>query len=626
MSRRAHAGKGSVAVSRWIVSPTADSLIFIGAPLVCIALFLPLRSFFSSREIAVFLLAFFTFGHHLPGFLRAYGDRELFNRFRLRFLLTPPVLFFAAIWFQGRNLHALLILVAAWDVWHVLMQHYGFMRIYDAKQGSRQPLTARLDWAVSLSWYVVLILFSPHYLHDLLRGAYQSGVPVIPADFISLFRTGVLVLCCGLSLFYLAYHLDLWRRGLPVSWRKLVMLIIFLSATFYLYVFLNDFLVGYSVWSAFHCIQYYGIVWVYNRSRVDRKSPMTAAIRFLFRPRAALLFLYLGLIAAYGSINYWTGFVTSASLQNWLLAFVFTSNTLHYYYDGFIWKVREPETRKNLSIDGGEVSRNATGKVRWQLNSGLVQAVAGASLVLILLVLELSRPIDDLETNRSLVAAAPAVGEAHYRLAMAELDHGLESQALESYQRALELLPDSWRVRNDLGILLAERGETDKAERLLREARKLLETDRNAKGASWTSLSASLQVRAGDIGGPAGGPSEVLINLADVLAARGDIVGSLKALDEALERDPNSVRALTNRGIALGQLGRVQEAAEEFEQALKVDPNYSYAHFNLASLQAGSGDFELALFHFQKAAETGDPSQRAAALNALHQLEGLMQR
>ena len=48
----------------WIISPFWDSILFIGAPLVVIAGFLPLRSVMSSERIAILSLAFFTFGHH----------------------------------------------------------------------------------------------------------------------------------------------------------------------------------------------------------------------------------------------------------------------------------------------------------------------------------------------------------------------------------------------------------------------------------------------------------------------------------------------------------------------------------------------------------------------------------
>jgi hypothetical protein len=131
--------------SGWIISPLWDSVLFIGAPLVCMASLLPLSLFWTSDQTAIFLLAFFTFGHHFPGFVQTYGDRELFARSRLRFLLAPPIIFATVLWFDVKDLHGLVIFVSAWDIWHVLMQHYGFMRIDDAKQGEVNAAASRMD-------------------------------------------------------------------------------------------------------------------------------------------------------------------------------------------------------------------------------------------------------------------------------------------------------------------------------------------------------------------------------------------------------------------------------------------------------------------------------------------------
>ena len=61
---------------------------------------------------------------------------------------------------------------------------------------------------------------------------------------------------------------------------------------------------GFAVWSAFHCVQYYGIVWAFNRNRARKDSAVGRLLRFLFRPKPALVALYLGLILAYGGINW----------------------------------------------------------------------------------------------------------------------------------------------------------------------------------------------------------------------------------------------------------------------------------------------------------------------------------
>ncbi len=41
----------------------------------------------SAQDIYLFVAAFGAMGHHLPGMIRAYGDRSLFERFKWRFIL-----------------------------------------------------------------------------------------------------------------------------------------------------------------------------------------------------------------------------------------------------------------------------------------------------------------------------------------------------------------------------------------------------------------------------------------------------------------------------------------------------------------------------------------------------------
>ena len=84
--------------NRWIISPLWDQLLIVSTPLLIVPIVFLLASPRVGVEvdtIALVVTAFFALGHHLPGMLRAYGDKELFHRFRLRFILTP--LTFAAV-------------------------------------------------------------------------------------------------------------------------------------------------------------------------------------------------------------------------------------------------------------------------------------------------------------------------------------------------------------------------------------------------------------------------------------------------------------------------------------------------------------------------------------------------
>ncbi|MFN0172990.1 MAG: tetratricopeptide repeat protein, partial [Bryobacteraceae bacterium] len=453
--------------SRWILSPVHDWLLFIGAPVVCILTLLPLRVVWTSEQIAILLLAFFTFGHHFPGFLRAYGDRELFARYRWRFLLAPPIIFGTALWFDARQLHGLIVFVFAWDIWHVLMQQYGFMRIYDSKQGVTSPFISRLDLAFALCWYLTLIVESPAYRHNLLSRAYMTGLPLMSTPVFAAIRIAMIGATGILTLFYVGYHLYLWRRGQPVSFRKLTLVGIFLAATYFLYDYIDDFVVGFCVWSAFHCVQYYAIVWAFNRSRVDRKRPVTALVQFLFRPRISLVLLYASLILAYGGINYLIPFASDENLRRWLLAFVFTSNALHYYYDGFIWKVREPDTRQYLNIAPAATARLAD-RFRWARRDW-VHAAGFAAVIAMLGALETWAPHAEVAMQQSLVAVAPEIAEARYNLGNALWREGRLAEAAGTYREALERKPLA-KIHSNLGAVLYDSGQLDEAIKEYREA------------------------------------------------------------------------------------------------------------------------------------------------------------
>jgi hypothetical protein len=107
MVRNGHAGGGIIhgpmdraASSRGILDSWKDLLLFIATPIVIVPLAIAAKSHLSLEEIALYVAAFGAVGHHLPGMLRAYADRELFKRFKLRFLLSPLFLLTVCVLFE----------------------------------------------------------------------------------------------------------------------------------------------------------------------------------------------------------------------------------------------------------------------------------------------------------------------------------------------------------------------------------------------------------------------------------------------------------------------------------------------------------------------------------------------
>src|SRR5713101_8226027 len=163
----------------WILDSWRDLNLYVGTPLLLVPLFALIQARWSAQDIYLFVAAFGATGHHLPGMIRAYGDRALFERFRWRFIFAPIFLVVVCLAFTWWDLKGIVLVVFFWGVWHGMMQTYGFGRIYDAKMGSFAALTRRLDFATCAVWFAAAVLLSPARMTDTLEGFYGCGLPFI---------------------------------------------------------------------------------------------------------------------------------------------------------------------------------------------------------------------------------------------------------------------------------------------------------------------------------------------------------------------------------------------------------------------------------------------------------------
>ncbi|MFP6648223.1 MAG: hypothetical protein VB817_02110, partial [Pirellulaceae bacterium] len=126
------------------------------------------------------------------------------------------------------------------------------------------------------------------------------------------------------------------------------------------------FALGFATIGMVHVTQYLAIVWKYNRSLVRRPGAARSGWFLSSFTRGGLLviLLYVVFCQLYGFVITWgPGDVLhpdwlvnqDAVAVKWiagtLAAVMFTSTITHYYYDGFIWKIRHKENRQNLEME-----------------------------------------------------------------------------------------------------------------------------------------------------------------------------------------------------------------------------------------------------------------------------------
>src|SRR5881398_547715 len=446
--------------SLWILDSWRDLVLYVCTPLLLVPMFIAAQGVWAAEDIYLCVAAFGAMGHHLPGMIRAYGDRALFQRFRWRFICAPIFLVVVCAAFSVWDLKGIVLVAFIWGVWHGMMQTYGFCRIYDAKVGSFAEVTRRLDFALCGIWFATAVLLSPQRMTDTLETYYSAGGPFIPPGLLRGAQQGLFTLALAVSGLFLANFIWMWIRGKRPSPVKLVLLITSISFWWYCNNIVASVLVGVALFEVFHDVQYLSLVWIYNRKRVESDSSIGGFMRFVFRRSGSLVGVYVGLIFAYGALGYFKADVGIDSVKNVLAGVVTASALLHFYDDGFIWKVREKSTRQSLGISGGGTANVSTNGFlpSWALHGAKWVGVFVIPLGALWLG-QTHTARSELDRVAMIAADLPTSSRAHLNHATALQDAGRVDEAAEAFSNSLRLNSDSAKAHAGLATMLIGKGE-----------------------------------------------------------------------------------------------------------------------------------------------------------------------
>jgi tetratricopeptide (TPR) repeat protein len=559
--------------SLWILNSWRDLILYVGTPLLIIPLFALAQTRWDAQDIYLFVAAFGAMGHHLPGMIRAYGDRALFERFRWRFILAPIFLLVVCVSFTLWDLQGLVLIVFFWGVWHGMMQTYGFCRIYDAKVGSFASLTRRLDFATCATWFAAAVLLSPSRMTDTLRTYYASGGPFIQPEALRVAQQIIWFAAIAVSVLFLANYGRLWVQGKRPNPVKLALLGTTIGFWWFCNNGVTNILAGIALFEVFHDVQYLSLVWIYNRNRVEKDRSIGGFMRFIFRRSGSLVGLYVGLVFAYGAFGYFGIQSEIETLKRTLIGVVAASGLLHFYYDGFIWKVRERSTRESLGLTGGTAAAGTTSAVPSWLGHGLKWVAAFVIPLGAFWYTQDRGPATTLLQQNAMVVADVPVGERpHYVYAVALRDAGRLDEAAEQFRLALRFRPKNEIAHYSLANVLLHQSKVDEAALHLEQALRL-----NSK--------------IGDFHADYG----------YILELRGHKDKALAEYTTALRLGPKSAVAHYNYAMFLWREGNPKAATAEFENALKFDPKHVDAQYDFGNLLYQQGRLEAAKEHYLKA-------------------------
>jgi Tfp pilus assembly protein PilF len=565
----------------WILSSWRDLILYVGTPLLIIPLFAMAQAKWSAQEIYLFVAAFGAMGHHLPGMIRAYGDRALFERFKWRFILAPIFLLAVCVgfYFWDIKTNPVVMIVFLWGIWHGMMQTYGFGRIYDAKTASFAALTRRLDFATCAIWFAAGVILSPARMTDTLDGLYGCGLPFIAPAGVHLLQQALLVAAIAVGILWLGNFARAWFSGHPQNPVKVALFVASIAFWWYCNNGVANILAGIALFEVFHDVQYLSIVWIYNRNRVEKDSTIGGFMRFVFRRSGSLIGLYVGLVLAYGSIGYLNSHIGMETLTRMLTGIVAASGLLHFYYDGFIWKVREKSTRQSLGLEGGTADVNLGGWIPSWAAHGAKWAVA---FVLPLSAMSFGKVYHsggEVERNAQVAADLPHSTRAHFNYGAALQYEGRLDQAENEYNVVLRLDPDYLKAHINLASIYQTKAKLDEAKKYYDRA---LQIDAN-----------SGEVRSG---------------YAYLLERLGRPDEARVQYEQAVRLNPKEARLRYTYGAFLDKRGETDAAIAQYQRALDVDPKMADAHSELATALMDKGDLKNAEAHYRAAAEL-DPKR-----------------
>ena len=553
----------------WVFGPVRDLALLIATPILILPLAFALQGRETAYTVGLLVAGFGALGHHLPGMMRAYGDRALFRRFRTRFLVSPLVFAAAALGFAANGLNGVSLIVLLWGIWHGALQVYGFLRIYDARVGATERLTARLDWLLCIGWFAFGVLHSPGRLGELLELWYALGAPLLsPAVFFGfrdVFDLGLFALT-AVFVFRAGRDLLAGQGQHPV---KLLAAAMSFGFWWWCSVQAPYAVLGVALFEVFHDVQYLSIVWVFNRKRA-RDDDAGFFTRVLFGGGRAMLFVYVGLVLGYGLFRFLPEAVSSPAVQRGVLALVAASTMLHFYFDGFIWKIRETKTSAALGIRGASGASPVGPAANPWLTPHAVKW-AGLFFLPLALLFGLERraaaaPLQ--ERYENLTTLVPESAEFHHNLGFAYRDGGDLEAAEARYRRAIEIDPEYPRAHANLGIALLSQGEWEEAEGALRRALRLDD-----------------------------GYAAAHHNLGFIQERVGVRLEAERHYRRAIELDPGLVEPRLGLARMLLAADNAVGAEPVLEAALAVDPGLPEAHRNLGLILAGRGEHAAAVVH-----------------------------
>jgi tetratricopeptide (TPR) repeat protein len=188
--------------------------------------------------------------------------------------------------------------------------------------------------------------------------------------------------------------------------------------------------------------------------------------------------------------------------------------------------------------------------------------------------LTLSKPAEAVGFWRAAAVARPDCSEVYNMLGNALDGQGLREEAIEAYDKALELDPNNPGALSRRGIYRLGRGQVERA---LADCRRAVELEPER---GWAH-----------------------VNLGLCLERQGKMDEAMEAFRRAAQLDPTSYVGHHSLGMRLQNKGQFDEAIAAYRRAIERYPKWAPTHFNLGMCLQNKGRLDEAIAAYRRATE-----------------------
>ena len=240
---------------------------------------------------------------------------------------------------------------------------------------------------------------------------------------------------------------------------------------------------------------------------------------------------------------------------------------MHYYYDGFMWKVGKKEIRQNLiDEDSAEgPSEEALPRRGW---NALVTRWQNARA-------QWTALSYGFETGKQVLY----FGVPILFLAWTDAQYSLSDVNAKEYLS--RLAPSVAKAHDDLGVAYSQQGDFDRG------------------------IVAHQQAIAAD-----STYAQAYTHLGIAHSLKGHMKVAIGLHQQAIALDPELAQAHFNLGVEYAKMERLGEAIGAFERAVALDSDYGRAHLALAQTYKKMGNQPLAKRHWNRARDLQAAAQR----------------